>query len=120
MTTELAPFAEITVPRSDPGSTPPPDPALGRLVVIADWMSARRDRSGAFRRPRVVVLAGDHGGRDGDPGAASSAAADLESTERLADALGVGVVRVDVAHVRHRRRCRHLRRLDAVDAARHL
>lgn len=93
MTTELTPFADITVPPTDPGAaTPASDPALGRLVVVAGWMAVRRDTTGVLRRPRVVVLAGDHGAA-----AVDRYPDDVESTCRLAEAHGAGVVRVDVA-----------------------
>lgn len=84
MTTELTPFAEITAPRADPaGTAPQANPALGRLVVVADWLAARRDDRGPLSRPRVVVLTGAH---EGDGWGAA---------ELLAEAHGAGFVLVE-------------------------
>jgi nicotinate-nucleotide--dimethylbenzimidazole phosphoribosyltransferase len=85
VSTELTPFAEISAPRVDPAAvTPPADPALGRLALVASWFTARRQTTGPFRRPRVVLL-----------GSTEDASADVTATTSLAELHGIGVTRVD-------------------------
>lgn len=105
MSTELEPFAEITSPEElSTGSGTGPDPTLGRLISVVDWFSGRRDRTGVLTRPRVLVIAGDHGAAGGD-GAADGAGtlpddsgsdAGLAAGELLAEMSGAVWRRIDV------------------------
>ncbi|MEP6980175.1 MAG: nicotinate-nucleotide--dimethylbenzimidazole phosphoribosyltransferase [Nakamurella sp.] len=99
MSTELTPFAQITPPSSpdagpaDVRTTGGADPSLGRLTAVADWFARRRDDTGVLVRPRVVVVAGDHGSATGD----DRSDRDLAVGELLAAAHGAGWHRIDVA-----------------------
>lgn len=104
MSTELTPFAQITSPKSpdagtadagtaDERTTAGTDPSLGRLTAVADWFAGRRDDTGVLARPRVLVVAGDHGAATGN----ERSDRDLAVGELLATAHGAGWQRIDVA-----------------------
>ncbi len=102
--------ADLVVPSAVPmdlvspigPAAPPPAPSpteaveaiLGRLTDGARWFAQRLPAGGPARRPRLVVIAGDHDGPDRGP-------ADLDHTRgvisRLAESAGAGVREEDLA-----------------------